>query len=48
MLARFHGSVLRSYQRHFCHQSRARRASTAASSRAAVRGARRAVPVYRL
>src|SRR5919202_3634499 len=29
MRARFHGSVLRSYQRHFCHHSLARRASTA-------------------
>src|SRR3954452_9727666 len=29
MRARFQGSELRSYQRHFCHQSRARRASTA-------------------
>src|SRR4051812_16111424 len=34
MRARFHGSELCSYQRHFCHQSLARRASTAASSRA--------------
>src|SRR4051794_10845725 len=29
MRARFHGRELRSYQRHFCHHSLARRASTA-------------------
>src|SRR4051794_38853202 len=44
--ARFHGSALRSYQRHFCHHSLARRASMAASWRAARTGgaAQRAPP----
>src|SRR3954464_5866889 len=44
--ARFHGSALRSYQRHFCHQSLARRASPARDLRSAPErcGARRRLP----